>query len=97
MKYFHLLGDKKPMFEAFINANKVQLQNDFANDFVVLRATCLDIVNPLIQASDDEEILTSNLATMEALNELYAELLAEHEQHVIRVKELKERLKESIW
>lgn len=97
MRYFHLLGDKKPMFEAFVNAQKVQLQNDFAKDFVALRATCLDIVNPLIQASDDEEILTSNLATMEALNELYAELLAEHEQHVIRVKELKERLKESIW
>lgn len=97
MRYFHLLGDKQQMFEAFVNAHKVQLQNDFAKDFVALRAACLDIVNPLIQASDDEEILTSNVATMEALNELYVTLLAEHEQHVMRVKELKERLRESIW
>lgn len=85
------------MFEAFVNAHKVQLQNDFAKDFVAIRAICLDVINPLIQASDDEELLTSNSTIMEALNGLYLELLAEHEQHTVRVQELKERLRASIW
>lgn len=97
MKYFHLLGDNKQMLESFAKMNDLQLQNNFVEDFAVLRSACQDMVKPLLQSSEDEAALIEAQAWVENLGKLYNELSIAYEQHLRRVEELKIRIQDSMW
>lgn len=97
MKYFHLLGDNKPMLESFAKTHNLQLQNSFVEDFTTLRSACEDVVKPLLQSSNDEEALTAALAWVESLGKLYTELSEIYERHLARVEELKVRIQDAMW
>lgn len=97
MKYFQMLGDNKQMLESFAKMNDLQLQNNFVEDFAVLRSACQDMVKPLLQSSEDEAALTEAQAWVESLGKLYNELSVAYEQHLRRVEELKIRIQDSMW
>lgn len=97
MKYFQMLGDNKQMLESFAKMNNLQLQNNFVEDFAVIRSACQEMVKPLLQSSEDEAALTEAQAWVESLGKLYNELSVAYEQHLRRVEELKIRIQDSMW
>ena len=97
MKYFHLLGEKKQMLESFVKKYNLQLQDKFIEDFTTLRSACQDLVKPLLQSSDDENALSEAHAWVEQLGILYRELSVAYEQHIHRVQDLKEQIKDALW
>lgn len=97
MKYFQMLGDNKQMLESFAKMNNLQLQNNFVEDFAVIRSACQEMVKPLLQSSEDEAALTEAQAWVESLGKLYNELSVAYEQHLRRVEELKMRIQDSMW
>ena len=97
MKYFHLLGDKKQMLESFAKKYNLQLQNQFKEDFAVIRSACQDIVKPLLQSSEDEDALSEARAWVVELGKLHQELEDAYEQHLDRVQQLKESIQSNLW
>ena len=97
MKYFHLLGEKKQMLESFVKKYNLQLQDKFIEDFTTLRSACQDLVKPLLQSSDDENALSEAHAWVEQLGILYRELSVAYEEHIRRVQDLKEQIKDAMW
>lgn len=97
MKYFHLLGDKKQLLESFVKKYNLQLQNRFKSDFAVIRSACQDLVKPLLQSSEDEDVLSEANAWVVELGKLYNELDTVYNQHLDRVQQLKESIQSNLW
>lgn len=98
MKYFHLLGDRKQLFEEFVKRYSLQLTNDFKSDFEgVIRSALQDINKPLIQSSEDEAVLQDAVLWTQELGKLYHELDTAFNQHQQRVQTLKEQLSNAMW